>query len=130
MIRDEDHVPLRLGEPPSPVPAPVAALLLAWIEQRDNMNTATNPHARWLFPGRRAEQPMHPRTFVGLVHELGVPARAARRAAIRQHVLEMPAPVVADALGYHPVTTARIATQAGVTWSRYASGNHSRTGNS
>lgn len=33
--------------------------------------------------------------------------------------MEMPAPIVADALGYHPVTTAEIATQAGATWSRY-----------
>jgi hypothetical protein len=33
----------------------------------------------------------------------------------------MPAPVVADALSYHPVTTAKIATHAEVTWSRYLS---------
>ena len=31
----------------------------------------------------------------------------------RQHALEMPAPVVADALGYHQVTTAKLAAQAG-----------------
>ena len=35
----------------------------------------------------------------------------------------MPAPVVADALSYHPVTTTKIATQAGTTWSRYAPGD-------
>jgi hypothetical protein len=34
--------------------------------------------------------------------------------------MEMPAPVVADALSYHPVTTAKIATQIGATRSRYA----------
>jgi len=53
LTRDGNHI-LRLGEPPSPIPAPVAELLLAWIAQRDNMNTATNPNARWLSPGRRA----------------------------------------------------------------------------
>jgi hypothetical protein len=51
-----------------------------------------------------------------------------RTSAIRQHVLELPAPVVADALGYHPVTTAKLAAQAGSTFSRYApvitSGHH------
>jgi hypothetical protein len=41
--------------------------------------------------------------------------------------MEMPAPVVADALSYHPVTTAKIATQIGATWSRYAPGDHTRT---
>jgi hypothetical protein len=40
------------------------------------------------------------------------------------------AAVVADALSYHPVTTAKIATQSGVTWSRYAPDDHTRTGDS
>jgi len=66
----------------------------------------------------------------------GIPSRrlgrcaacsTGRAAAIRQHVLEMPAPVVADALGYHPVTTAKLAVQAGGTWSRYATGDHLRS---
>lgn len=126
LTRDGDQVLLRLGEPPSPVPAPVAELLLAWITQRDNMNTATNPNSRWLFPGRRAGQPMHPASLGALVTKLGVPTTAGRAAAIQQHVLTMPAPMVADALGYHPVTTTKIATQAGATWSRYAPGDHSQ----
>jgi hypothetical protein len=45
VIRDGDQVLLRLGEPPSPVPAPFAELLLDWIAKRDNMNTATNPNS-------------------------------------------------------------------------------------
>ncbi|MFE3495771.1 hypothetical protein [Streptomyces sp. NPDC059175] len=56
--------------------------------------------------------------------DLGIPTITGRVSAIRQHVLEMPAPVVADALGYHQVTTAKLAAQAGGTWSRYASGDH------
>ena len=95
-----------------------------WINERDNMNTATNPNSRWLFPGRRTGQPMHPASLAAQVNKLGVPTSSARTAAIRQHVLAMPAPVVADALAmpapvvadalsYHPVTVAKIATQAG-----------------
>ena len=125
LTRDSDQVLLRLGKPPSPVPTPVAELLLAWIAQRDNMNTATNPNSRWLFPGRRAGQPMHPRSLGTLVTKLGIPTTTGRTAAIQQHVLTMPAPVVADALGYHPVTATKIATQAGASWNRYASGDHS-----
>jgi hypothetical protein len=64
IIRDGDQVLLRLGDPPSPVPMPVADLLLSWISNRNNMRTATNPNSRWLFPGRRAGQPMHPETLV------------------------------------------------------------------
>jgi hypothetical protein len=130
IIRDGDQVSLRLGEPPSPVPTPFAQLLLTWINQRDNMNTATNPGSRWLFPGRRAGQPMHPESLASHLRKLGVPTGSGRTAAIRQHIMEMPAPVVADALSYHPVTTAKIATQVGVTWSRYSPGDHIRAGDS
>ena len=54
VIHDGEQVLLRLGEPPCPVPGPIADLLLSWIDNRDYMNTATNPHSRWPFPGRRA----------------------------------------------------------------------------
>ena len=126
VIQDGGQILLRLGEPPSPVPGPVADLLLSWAGNRDNMNTATNRDSRWLFPGRRAGQPMRPDSLAALVNDLGIPTVAGRASAIRQHVLEMPAPVVADALGYHQVTTAKLAAQTGGTWSRYAAGEHLR----
>lgn len=127
VIRHGDQVLLRLGEPPSPVPGPVSALLLQWIDQRTNMNTATNRDSSWLFPGRRARQPMHPETLGALVRALGVPTVAGRVGAIHQHVLDMPAPVVADALGYHHVTTTKIAAHAAASWSRYAAGTPLRS---
>ena len=49
---------------------------------------------------------MLPASLAALINKLGVPTSTGRTAAIRRHVLEMPAPVVADALGYHPVTAA------------------------
>lgn len=76
------------------------------------MNTATNRDSRWLFPGRRAGQPMHPETLGGLMKALGVPNVPGRTLAMRQHVQQMPAPVVADAFGYHPVTTTKLAAEA------------------
>ncbi|MGA4860327.1 hypothetical protein ACPCAB_27215 [Streptomyces koyangensis] len=117
---------LRLGEPPSPVPPPVAALLLEHITNRGNMNTATNPASRWLFPGRRPGRPLGPNYLSSLLNQVGIPIAAARGAAIRQQLLELPAPVVADALGYHDKTATRLVTEAGGTWSRYAPGDHSR----
>lgn len=127
VIRDGDQVLLRLGEPPSPIPGPVADLLLSWIPNRDNMNTATNRDSRWLFPGRRAGQPISPDTLSAVLNHLGIPTIASRASAIRHHVAEMPAPVVASALGYHQVTTAKLTAQTGRTWSRYAAGDHSRS---
>ena len=91
------------------------------------MDTATNRNSRWLFPGRRANQPMHPKTLEMQINALGIHTTASRAAAIRQHLLDTPAPVVAEALGYHHVTTTKLAAQNGTTWSRYAPGNHSRS---
>jgi hypothetical protein len=90
------------------------------------MNTAANPASRWLFPGRRAGQPLQPKTLLPLIHELGIPAQATRIAALRQLVLQAPAPVVADALGYHTKHVARVWTDAGGDWRTYAPGDHSR----
>jgi len=49
-----------------------------------------------------------------------------RRAHRRALVLQAPAPVVAQALGYHDKTASRLVTEAGGTWSRYAGGDHTR----
>ncbi|MEU3529158.1 hypothetical protein AB0E62_35795 [Streptomyces sp. NPDC038707] len=91
------------------------------------MDTATNPASRWLFPGRRAVQPFRPDHLSALLNKVGVPAAAARGAAIRQQLLEMPAPVVAEALGYHDKTTTRLPNETGGAWSRYAPGDHTRS---
>ena len=117
VTRADQQTLLRLGEPPSPVPEPLAELLFRWIASRDNMNTATNHACRWLFPGRRAGQPLHPDVLAALLNDLGLSTTVGRTAAIRQHVLEMPAPVAAEALSYHRVTTAKLASGAGGTWS-------------
>ncbi|AZS76862.1 hypothetical protein DDE74_35460 [Streptomyces lydicus] len=89
--------------------------------------TATNPASCWLFPGRRAAQPFHPDHLSALLDEVGVPTAAARGAAIRQQLLELPGPVVADALGYHDKTTSRLIRETGGSWDRYAPGDHGKS---
>jgi hypothetical protein len=126
ITRDGDQVLLRLGDPPVPVPEPFVALLLAAAARRDNMTTATNPDSRWLFPGRRAGQPLHPGSLLDHIRALGIPIQPARTAALRQLVLQAPAPVVAQALGYHPITTQRHHAAAGGTCTHYAPGEHSQ----
>jgi hypothetical protein len=66
---------VRLGDPPSPVPEPFAGLMLAYLNERPNTMTATNPDARWLFPGRRAGQPMTSDTLELRLRRLGVPTQ-------------------------------------------------------
>ncbi|GAB2843432.1 hypothetical protein GCM10022221_48300 [Actinocorallia aurea] len=121
---DDGAVLLRLGDPPTPVPEPFAALLLDYVAARPNTLTATNPDSRWLFPGRRAGQPLHPATISGRLGSHGLHRTNARAATLRQLVLQAPAPVIAGMLGFHNETTHRHAAAAGTPWSRYAPGDH------
>ncbi|MFF4181385.1 hypothetical protein [Streptomyces sp. NPDC001750] len=97
-----------------------------WREVWPSHRARTNQASPWLFPGRRAGQPFRPDHLSALLNEIGVPVAAAHGAAIRQQLIEMPAPVVADALGYHDKATTRLLKETGGTWSRYAAGKHTR----
>ncbi|MGW1769464.1 hypothetical protein ACWCQL_36140 [Streptomyces sp. NPDC002073] len=113
VVHDGQHVVLRLGDPPTPVPEPVAALLLDYLQALPGKTPAINQDSPWLVPGRRPSQPMNPGTLRDALRKLGVPAEKGRTSAIRQLVLQALAPVIAQALGYHDKSTTRIATEAG-----------------
>ncbi|MFD5386373.1 integrase core domain-containing protein [Streptomyces sp. NPDC127074] len=113
---------------PCPLPRSGAARYLA---DRSTSTTPRHPGCLTIHTKSPAQQPKwNIDTLQGTqlaISEIGIPTTAGRTAAIRQHVLEMPAPVVAEALGYHRVTTAKLASEAGGTWSRYATGDHWRS---
>ncbi|MFB9210056.1 hypothetical protein ACFFV7_53350 [Nonomuraea spiralis] len=123
---NDTEVRLQLGDPPCPVPEPFAVLLLQLAESRANMNTAANPRARWLFPGQCAREPLNAATIREELRLLGFPGGAVREAALRRLVLQAPAPVVAEMLGYTPQATTRQAAAVGSPWSRCAAGDHSK----
>jgi hypothetical protein len=123
---DETTVTVRLGDPPSPLPEPVADLMRAYIQSRQHLPYASSRSSQWLFPGRQPGQPMNPVSLQVHLREIGVPPQRGRTSAIRQLVLQAPAPVIARALGYHDKTATRLVSEAGGTWSRYAPGDHSR----
>lgn len=52
---------------------------------------------------------------------------AACGAALRQHIEDSPTPIVADALGFHPLTMAKLAAETGATYSRYVPGEHTQS---
>ncbi|MFQ6331398.1 hypothetical protein ACLMAL_35430 [Nocardia sp. CWNU-33] len=61
-----------------------------------------------------------------VLDDLGLPTGATRAATLRQLVLQAPAPVIADALGFSAHHMNRIWTAAGGSWKSYAPGDHSR----
>ncbi|MFE1472134.1 hypothetical protein [Nocardiopsis dassonvillei] len=89
------------------------------------MNT-NNRDASWLFPGLRAERPMHPHSLAELIRCISIPGTAVRTSALRQLVLQAPAPVIAQALGFHSKITTRVVAQAEGTWNRYAPSDHTQ----
>ena len=117
---DDGQVHIRFGHPPAPVPEPFASLLLQLIADRPA--TSTN----WLFPGRNPGQPAAYATIFTQLRGLGFPMRTARISALRQLVLQAPAPVIAEALGFHYTTTERQHANAGATWNRYPASDHTK----
>ena len=73
IITTDDHVLVRFGDPLTPVPPPFADLLLELTSQRTNMRTATNPNSTWLFPGRRAGQPLRPEVLGQAIRDMDLP---------------------------------------------------------
>ena len=118
---DDGQTWLRLGDPPSPVPVPFDALLHQLAATRHD-HVPANHASDWLFPGRHAGQPAAYRPMAAQLRDHGLPLRTARISALRQLVLQVPAPVIADALGFHHTTTTRQHASAGATWSRYVAG--------
>jgi len=123
---DEAGMFIRLGNPAAPVPAPFDQVIRDYLAARPNLTTATNPGSHWLFPGRRAGQPLHPTSIRLHLQRLGIPNLNSRSRALREMLLQAPPSVVAAMLGYGPARAEAIAAQAGGTWKHYAPGDHTR----
>jgi hypothetical protein len=101
VILTPDGPRLSLGEEhPAPVPEPFATLLTTHLASRPNMRTGSSSGSPWLFPGYRPGQHIHPNTLMMRLREIGVDLLGARNASLRGLVKEVPAPLVAEMLGY------------------------------
>ncbi|WP_406381099.1 hypothetical protein [Streptomyces sp. NBC_01618] len=56
---------LRLGDPPSPLPGPVASLVRAYLAEQPRLARASSRSTAWLFPGRQPGHPMDPTSLGG-----------------------------------------------------------------
>lgn len=116
---------VHLGDPPSPLPGPVASLMRACVRPGQHLPHASSRNSQRLFPGRRPGQPVN--------RSASKPVRRDRRASVaRQDLREpssrppSPGPAIVRALGCHGKATTRVVIEAGGTWSRYAPGDHMR----
>jgi len=112
---------IRLGKHGIPVPPALGAILGTLITGgKPHTGTGTPEHAKWLFPGLLPGQPITPGRLSARLNDIGIPVRAARRAALTSLAAQVPAAVLADALGINPATAVNWAHDAGSDWNRYA----------
>jgi hypothetical protein len=111
---------IRLGRDPVPLPEPVARLVVQLAAARPNMTTAGHPDSPWLFPGQAPGQHLQSKQLSTRLARVGVRNNANRQAALTALAGEVPAPVLAEALGYHPRTLVQCAGELGIGWARYA----------
>ena len=109
---DNGEVRLRLGDDPIAVPPQLAALL------RHQREHATEP---WLFPGAKPGTHIGPERIRRRLRQLGISPGAARPGALLALAITVPAPILAELLGYHNDTTNHWRRAAAGDWARYAS---------
>jgi hypothetical protein len=116
-----DTVTIRLGRHHIPVPDPLGELLLQLIHDgKSHVGIGSPTHTRWLFPGGLPGRPITASRLAERLRAIGIPTRAARRAALTDLAAQLPAAVLADLLGLHPTTAVKWTSQAGADWCRYA----------
>jgi hypothetical protein len=108
---DDERVLLRLGAEPIELPRPLAALL-----QRQHAST----DGPWLFPGAKPGTHLSPERLRRRLRELGIRASTARPGALLALAAAVPAPILAELLGYHDDTTNHWRRAAAGDWARYA----------
>ena len=116
---DDGQLLIRLGDPPTPVPAPFDQIIRQHVAARRNQMTAANTTSPWLFPGRASGQPMHTSSLRLRLHNLGIPNLTNRSRAIREMLRQAPAIIVAGMLGYSSTEAEKIAAEYGATWQHY-----------
>jgi hypothetical protein len=100
---------IALGKDPVYVPEPFAYQL----NYHGAMGTP------WLFPSNRPGRHINPQAIMKRLRALGIDLQGARNTALRELVSAMPAPLVAEMLGYSDKVTQKHAAEAGNTWAKY-----------
>jgi hypothetical protein len=101
------------------IPAPFETIVRAHLGALPHTNTAAHRQNTWLFPGTRPGEHLHQNTIMNRLRERGIDLLGARNASLRALVLEMPAPIVADALNYSYQVTDKHRREAGATFTDY-----------
>lgn len=115
----DDGVTIRFATDQLRIPEPFAAVVRTHIHDLPNSNTSAHRDNVWLFPGAQPGQHIHQSTLMNLLRDAGIDLRGAKNAALRELVLQMPAPIVADSFNYSYTVTEQHRRNAGAQFIDY-----------
>ncbi|MGH9286543.1 MAG: hypothetical protein ACRD0M_12855, partial [Acidimicrobiales bacterium] len=121
-VSDHDgDISVRLGRYDVTLLQPLAGLVrdLTATGRVHHVGIGATP-STWLFPGLLPGRPITPSRLGDRLGQLGVDARAGRRAALLQLAAQVPAAVLADMLGITTNTAVDWVRAAGGDWANYA----------
>jgi hypothetical protein len=115
----ETATTITFARTPVTLPAPIAAAVGAWLEQREeNMPPLASP-SPWLLPGNPPSRPIGELSLSRRLKLFGIDCNQHRRAALLHPAGEIPAAILADIVGVHVNTAAAWAEIAGRPWGDY-----------
>lgn len=116
----DEETRIALGKDPCTRPEPFASQLNHHLRHRPNLRTAGGAVGTpWLFTSNRPGRHIDPQAIMMRLRALGINLQGARNTALRELVSAMPAPLVAEMLGYSDQVTHKHAAEVGNTWARY-----------
>ncbi|MCU1676322.1 MAG: hypothetical protein JWM93_1080 [Frankiales bacterium] len=110
---------LSVGDAPAVIPEPFAGLVREHLHARPNMRGGNTAGSPWLFPSTRAGGHLHANTVMERLRGLGINLLGTRNAALRDLVRHVPAPLLADQLGYSNQVMHKHAALAAETMANY-----------
>lgn len=116
----DDETRIALGKDPVPVPEPFASQLNYHLRHRPNLRTAGGAVGTpWLFTTNRPGRHIDPQAIMMRLRAVRINLQGARNTALGELVSAIPAPLVAEMLGYSDQVTQKHAAEAGNTWAEY-----------
>ncbi|SDU20910.1 Site-specific recombinase XerD [Jiangella alkaliphila] len=110
---------LRLGPEPLLLIAPLDTLITALPLAKPFGTAQVLADHRWLFPGKKAGEHIHPASLIRRLQQLGITTRTSRNTALRHLAATTPPAVFASLIGISTGAAVRWAELAGNNWTTY-----------
>lgn len=109
---------IRLGKTEFALPSPLDEPMRQLAAAPGHDLTAAHPNSNWVFRGHSPGRHIHGASLRARLKTLFA-TRAARLGTLHELTKLGPVPIIANALGYHPATIERHATDSAAGYARY-----------